>query len=164
MNLGHKIKQLRAEKSLTQKELANQLFVSRQTISNWETNKSFPSIDYIESISKNFNISIDELLAYKEDKSVPSESDSITKQNRIRKNKERVVLNRLLYYRVTSVYSGTLIASYFFFSKRHLNYIWAPLLIILFGLLLTVPIEYIKNKHQLDNKKDIIRFLDELYD
>ncbi len=39
MELGNKIKYYRGEKELSQEELAERVYVSRQTISNWETIK-----------------------------------------------------------------------------------------------------------------------------
>ena len=43
MNIGNKIKELRKTYNLTQEELANKLFVSRQAISLWEQDKASPS-------------------------------------------------------------------------------------------------------------------------
>jgi transcriptional regulator with XRE-family HTH domain len=48
--------------SLTQQELADDLFVSRQTISNWELGKSYPDIDSLIRLSDQFSISLDDLL------------------------------------------------------------------------------------------------------
>ncbi len=39
-NLGEKIRQARREKGMTQEQLAQALFVSRQTVSNWENGVS----------------------------------------------------------------------------------------------------------------------------
>ena len=41
MELGQRIRDCRAEKGMTQEELADRLYVSRQTISSWENDKSF---------------------------------------------------------------------------------------------------------------------------
>ena len=62
MNIGEKIKFLRSENNLTQKDLANKLHVSSQAISNWELNKGFPDISNLIRISDMFNISLDELI------------------------------------------------------------------------------------------------------
>jgi len=56
-SFGDKIIALRKEQGLSQDDLAKKLNVSRQTISNWETNKTAPSIDLIEEISSALNIS-----------------------------------------------------------------------------------------------------------
>lgn len=62
MELGNKIKYYRGEKELSQEELAERVYVSRQTISNWENNKSYPDINSIVLLSENFEISIDNLI------------------------------------------------------------------------------------------------------
>lgn len=62
MELGNKIKYYRGEKELSQEELAGRVYVSRQTISNWENNKSYPDINSIVLLSEIFEISIDNLI------------------------------------------------------------------------------------------------------
>ena len=62
MELGNKIKYYRNEKELSQEELAERVYVSRQTISNWENNKSYPDINSIVLLSEIFEISIDNLI------------------------------------------------------------------------------------------------------
>ncbi|WP_217907054.1 helix-turn-helix transcriptional regulator [Campylobacter ureolyticus] len=61
MELGNQIKYYRSEKELSQEELADRLYVSRQTISNWENNKNYPDINSIVLLSEVFEISIDNL-------------------------------------------------------------------------------------------------------
>ena len=62
MELGNKIKYYRGEKEFSQEELAERVYVSRQTISNWENNKSYPDINSIVLLSEIFEISIDNLI------------------------------------------------------------------------------------------------------
>ena len=66
MDLGNKIKALRIDNQLTQEELAQKLFVTRNAISKWETNKGIPSIENLQSISKLFNISLDDLFSHED--------------------------------------------------------------------------------------------------
>ena len=44
MELGRRIKEYRSAAQMTQEDLAEKMFVSRQTISNWENDKSYPDI------------------------------------------------------------------------------------------------------------------------
>ena len=44
MELGKHIRKYRNDLSLSQDELAEKVFVSRQTISNWENDKSYPDV------------------------------------------------------------------------------------------------------------------------
>lgn len=60
---GEFIAELRKQKNLTQKDLANKLNVSDKAISRWETGKGFPDVDSLQALSDFFNISINELLA-----------------------------------------------------------------------------------------------------
>ncbi len=68
MEIGSKLKNARNEKGLTQEQAAETLGVSRQTISNWENNKSYPDIISVIKMSDIYSISLDHLL--KEEKSM----------------------------------------------------------------------------------------------
>lgn len=59
---SEKIKEIRSKHNMTQEDLANKLFVTRNAVSKWETNKGLPSVETLMDISKLFNVSIDELL------------------------------------------------------------------------------------------------------
>lgn len=62
MQIGDKLRKAREEHQLTQSQVSEQLMVSRQTISNWETGKSLPDILSVLRISEVYQISLDELL------------------------------------------------------------------------------------------------------
>jgi transcriptional regulator with XRE-family HTH domain len=62
MTIGHKIKSLRLAHHMTQEDLAQKLFVTRNAISKWEQSRGTPSIDNIQALSSLFEISMDELL------------------------------------------------------------------------------------------------------
>ncbi|WP_311482680.1 helix-turn-helix domain-containing protein [uncultured Anaerococcus sp.] len=62
MKIGDKLKNARMGKKLTQEEVAEKLFVSRQSISNWENNKTYPDIGNVIALSDLYQISLDELL------------------------------------------------------------------------------------------------------
>lgn len=62
MEIKELIKKARAESGLTQEKAAEELCVSRQTISNWETGKSLPDIISILKMSDLYQISLDELM------------------------------------------------------------------------------------------------------
>lgn len=68
MDIGIKIKNARVKARLTQEQAAEALGVSRQTISNWENNKTYPDIVSVVKMSDLYNISLDHLL--KEEKSM----------------------------------------------------------------------------------------------
>lgn len=62
MELGKQIKMHRQEVHLSQEELANRVYVSRQTISNWENDKSYPDVNSLVLLSEIFQISLDNLI------------------------------------------------------------------------------------------------------
>lgn len=61
MNLGNKIVSLRKKNNLSQEELAEKVGVTRQTISKWELEETAPDINQAKTLSKIFNVSLDEL-------------------------------------------------------------------------------------------------------
>ena len=67
MTIGERIYTLRKERSISQEELANELNVSRQSVSKWETNQSMPDFDKIVMLCQFFGITTDELLTGKKD-------------------------------------------------------------------------------------------------
>ena len=62
MELGKQIKMHRQKAELSQEELANRVYVSRQTISNWENDKSYPDVNSLVLLSEIFQISLDKLI------------------------------------------------------------------------------------------------------
>ena len=62
MELGKQIKKHRQEVQLSQEELAERVYVSRQTISNWENDKSYPDVNSLVLLSEIFQISLDNLI------------------------------------------------------------------------------------------------------
>lgn len=62
MELGSQIKKYRKELSLSQDDLAQKVYVSRQTISNWENDKSYPDVNSLILLSEVFHTSIDNLI------------------------------------------------------------------------------------------------------
>ena len=62
MGIADKIRNARMKKEYTQEQVAEDLLVSRQTISNWEKGRSLPDIVSIIRMSEMYGVSIDELL------------------------------------------------------------------------------------------------------
>lgn len=63
MNFGEKIKHLRQLSCLSQQELADKLYVSRQTVTKWENGKSLPDISKLKKLSEIFDTGIDSMLS-----------------------------------------------------------------------------------------------------
>jgi len=62
MELGKRIKEYRDLKGWNQDELSEKMFVSRQTISNWENDKTYPDIQSILLLSNLYEVSLDQLV------------------------------------------------------------------------------------------------------
>lgn len=96
MEIGNQLKQARMKFSLTQEQIAEKLFVSRQTISNWENGKSYPDIISVIKLSDLYSISLDELL--KGDQKMVRHLDEST--DVVRSNKKligAVIVNIILF-------------------------------------------------------------------
>lgn len=87
MNIGKSIRRIRTENNMSQEEFAKIFFVTRQTVSNWENEKSYPDLNTIVKISDRFGISLDRLL--KEDEEMVKDISEKTaigiKWNKIRR-------------------------------------------------------------------------------
>lgn len=62
MYIGNAILKIRETNQLSQEDMANRLFVTRQAVSRWENNDTAPSIDILKLIIKEFNIDANFLL------------------------------------------------------------------------------------------------------
>lgn len=80
MTIGNKIYELRNKKNLSQEQLGNELGVSRQAISKWETDETIPSMDKLISLSKFFDVTIEEIVS---DSKIKIEKDNTEKYKTI---------------------------------------------------------------------------------
>ena len=62
MNIGAKIIEIRKKRNMTQEDFAKIFHVTRQTVSNWENQKSYPDLQTLVQISDEFDVSLDTLL------------------------------------------------------------------------------------------------------
>ncbi|MGF3182169.1 helix-turn-helix domain-containing protein [Facklamia sp. P12934] len=62
MTIGERIQTLRKKQGLSQEELANKIYVSRQAVSKWESNQSNPDLKNIVALSEVFKTSTDSIL------------------------------------------------------------------------------------------------------
>lgn len=76
MNFSEKLLMLRKSKNLTQEQLAEQLNISRQSISKWESDQTIPELNKIVELSNIFDVTTDYLLK-------PSEIDELSVKTEI---------------------------------------------------------------------------------
>lgn len=95
MEIGKQLKNARLQSGMTQEKVAEKINVSRQTISNWENEKSYPDIRSVVELSELYFISLDVLL--KGDEKMLEhleESTDIVKSNK--KLLEAIIVNILI--------------------------------------------------------------------
>lgn len=87
MNFAEKLIALRKGRELTQEQLAEQLNVSRQSVSKWESGQVVPEVEKIVELSRVFDISIDHLLK-------PSELDELSVKTQMLEQQQKKMLTR----------------------------------------------------------------------
>lgn len=85
MDLSEKIVKLRKNNNLTQEQLAEQLNVSRQSVSKWESGQAAPDIDKIVAMGEIFHVTTDYLLK-------PSELDELAMKTEMLEKRQREIL------------------------------------------------------------------------
>lgn len=146
MKIGNKIKECRNSCNISQEELADKVFVSRQTISNWENNKSYPDINSLKLLCNIFAVSLDEFV----------EGD-------IEEMKKKINEYDLKEYNTLSViysieFLALLIGAYplLRFLKIYGIIIWGIILVITFYT--AIKIEKIYKKNDCRTYKEIVAF------
>ena len=112
-DIGSKIKAARLEKKLTQEQVAEILGVSRQTISNWENEKSYPDIISVIKMSDCYEVSLDYLLKG-EQKMKTYDDDLEESTNVVKSNANRNKIITILSYML--VWAIAMIVFWFFTS------------------------------------------------
>ena len=148
MNLGAQIKKYRVEFSLSQDELAEKLFVTRQSISNWENDKTYPDIKSLVLMSEVFSVSLDELV--KGDMEIMKKE--ISEQDREQFKKEDWVLGVLM---LLLMFLAVPLA-------KHGGWLGIAAYVVLAVVTLGYSIKVEKHKKQLDIQtyKEIVAFMD----
>ncbi len=98
---GNFIAELRKEKKLTQKELAEKINVSDKAVSRWETGKGYPDVTSLVSLSEYFDVSVNELLSGKrltvENIKETADENLISVFGQVQKNKKQQNLQVAIY-------------------------------------------------------------------
>ena len=96
MEIGKKLKDARINSGLTQEKVSEEIQVSRQTISNWENERSYPDIVSVINLSNLYHISLDELLKG-DDEMMKHLEESTNTVNSNKKLLLAIALNGLLF-------------------------------------------------------------------
>ena len=148
MDVGTRIKKYREKQNISQDELALKVFVSRQTISNWETNKSYPDIKSLTMLSNIFRVSLDDFI--KED----------VEEMRKIVDKEKIKEFNIMSYIFLAEMLIVMISAYPLFSvDGYIGVIvWLLFFIVTFGT--ATIIEKFKKNNDIQTYKEIIAFME----
>ncbi|MGM9662917.1 MAG: helix-turn-helix domain-containing protein [Oscillospiraceae bacterium] len=81
MEFSEKLRTLRAQRGMTQEELAAVAGVSRNAVSKWENGRGYPNWESLKRISREFGVTVDELIGGEELRCLSLENHSLLKQN-----------------------------------------------------------------------------------
>lgn len=148
MNVGLRIKKYREKQNISQDELALKVFVSRQTISNWETNKSYPDIKSLIMLSNIFHVTLDDFI-----KGDIEEMKRIVSKEKIEK------FNIMSYIFLVEMLIVMFSAYPLFTLDGYIGVIiWALFFVITF--VTAIVIEKFKKKNDIQTYKEIIAFME----
>lgn len=146
MEIGAQIKKYREAQGLSQEALAEKIFVTRQTISNWETGKSYPDVHSLMLLGGVFNVSLDQL--------VKEDIDIMKKEINKAEVREFNRLGRV--FSILFVFSLLAFIPLFVFLKTTGLIIWAVLNLIPLGF--SFRLEKLKKANDLHTYKEIVAF------
>ena len=146
MELGKQIKKHRQEVQLSQEELADRVYVSRQTISNWENDKSYPDVNSLVLLSEIFQISLDNLI--KGDIEVMK--DVIQKEEIVKMNRYGKIYTIMLI--VTAISAVPLFMWLGVWAFIPWGIIWA------LSMYFAVQVEKVKKDNDVQTYKEIVAF------
>lgn len=144
MNIRNQLKKYRKIYGLSQEDLAEIIHVSRQTISNWETGKSYPDLQSLLLLSDHFTISLDEL--------IKGDVDTMKREVTIAK------MNRLTLILIGS-FVLTLITAPLFKYWGDFALIF-PVIFIVITLYAAIKLKKIQDKENLRTYKQILDYMD----
>lgn len=149
MEVGKQIKRFRQDLKLSQEELAGKIFVTRQTISNWENGKNYPDVNSLVLLSQLFNTSLDILV-----KGDVIEMKKQVAQDDVRRFKrDTVIFTVLIFVTVLSA------APLFLYLELAGIVLW--LLIAGFMIYYAVRLNRQKRKNDIQTYREILAFMEE---
>ena len=146
MKLGKQIKKYRIENELSQEDLANKIYVTRQSISNWENDKTYPDVNSLVLLSEIFQVSIDELIKGDLNKM----KETIKKEEILKFNQYSMIFSVLLIVSIVSILPLTMLLGYYGLIP------W--IFIYSVTMFYAFKVEKLKKQHDIQTYKEIIAF------
>lgn len=151
MEIGRQIKKYRLESGLSQDELAEKIFVTRQTISNWENDKNYPDIKSLLLLSSLFDVSLDILVKGDlEEMKEQIKKEQIKAEDIEKLNHDGAILGILL---LVVIVSAVPLAIFLDFIGMG---IWA--LLFLITMYYALRVEKQKKAHDIQTYREIVAF------
>ncbi|CRH17950.1 XRE family transcriptional regulator [Carnobacterium maltaromaticum] len=145
MKLDKQIQSKRKNLNLSQEALADKIFVSRQTISNWENGRSYPDIQNLLLLSAIFDVTLDELV--KGDIEVMKKKVSSSKMD-----KYTIIMISFILLSMLSIGPSLYLPSYWAFLP--------PIVLWLVGMYGAIRVEKMKKTENIRTYKEIINFME----
>lgn len=146
MEISTQIKKYRNEMKFSQEELAEKIYVTRQTISNWENEKSYPDIHSLLLLSSLFNVSLDQL--------IKGDIEIMKKEINKAEVAEFNWFSKL--FSVLFIISIIVFVPLLVFLRIYGAIIWTILYLITLGF--GIKVEKLKKKNELHTYKEIVAF------
>lgn len=146
MELGKQIKKYRIENELSQEDLANKIYVTRQSISNWENDKTYPDVNSLVLLSEIFQVSIDELIKGDLNKM----KETIKKEETLKFNQYGLIFSVLLIVSIVSILPLTMLLGYYGLIP------W--IFIYSVTMFYAFKVEKLKKQHDIQTYKEIVAF------
>ncbi len=151
MEISTQIKKYRNAMELSQEDLAEKIYVTRQTISNWENEKSYPDIHSLLLLSSLFNVSLDQL--------IKGDVEIMKKEINKAEVAEFNWFSKI--FSVLFIISIIVFVPLLVFLRIYGAVIWAILYLITLGF--GVKVEKLKKKNDLHTYKEIVAFSEGKY-
>jgi len=150
MDIGKKIKEQRSQLGYSQEDLAEAVYVTRQTISSWENDKSYPDVHSLILLSRTFDITVDELL----------KGDLVKMQNVIEQIEKVDIKNMKIYAAIMWILEG--IALVFLGFAIVLGFTPGFIImaiVFIFAGFFAYKVEKIKKQYDVQTYKEIVAFI-----
>lgn len=143
MEISERLKQARTVSGMTQEQVAENIMVSRVTLSHWENGKTLPDIASLISLSDLYQISLDELL-----KGDPKMTEKVKKDAKdLKSNKRLILITAIFCIVVMAVYIASIIVGGEFKDFSQAATPW-----LLMGIGIAAVITYSGQKEETDKK------------
>ncbi|MCO4332604.1 helix-turn-helix domain-containing protein [Staphylococcus hyicus] len=146
MEVGHHIKAYRTAMAMSQSDLAEKIYVSSQTISNWENERSYPDLQNLIYLSEVFNVSLDQLVRGDvEEMKHNIDSSNIERYGNI------MVISMFL--------TAVSFAAALKYSEGWFGFL-GPFVIWLISMYSAIKVDKIKKKHDVKTYKEIVDYME----